>query len=303
MDSEGSYIGCPCGLETLRAQHDSLNTRVVEQLNQTQELVMLNNFSRESNEYHFKKCLQERMSDIASWRWVLEDLARRLEEAIASLKYEHNALCVVGERVHNEIVEKSEAGSRPGALSPMTDTVEHAILQEYNFLRDQKKKFAKLVLEVEKQVTALQKTKKRIEADVIHKKQALSVEESCASVSAHSSNMEGAQRNKKRGSPVGRWENRCSFLKRAGLRALSARCESVSVHSGAGAHDESELGAETTAALKQNKIARSSMAKRGETMEQERLVEARRADRLLRPGRELTRDQVDRNLSDELGRM
>lgn len=40
-----------------------------------------------------------------------------------------------------------------------------------------------------------------------------------------------------------------------------------------------------------------------ETMDQERLVEARRADRLLRPARELTKDNVNRNLIDELGRM
>lgn len=60
MDSE-SYIGCPCGVEKLRALNDRLNAKVVEQVNETQELVMLNNFARETNECQFKKCLQERL--------------------------------------------------------------------------------------------------------------------------------------------------------------------------------------------------------------------------------------------------
>lgn len=39
---------------------DKLNAKVVEQVNDTQELVMLNNFMHESDEYLLKKCLQER---------------------------------------------------------------------------------------------------------------------------------------------------------------------------------------------------------------------------------------------------
>lgn len=71
------------------------------------------------------------MSDISSWRWVLEDLAKRLEEAISSLKYEHNAVRVVSQRVQNEIDGHSQEGSRPGALKPMSDTVEQAIYQVF----------------------------------------------------------------------------------------------------------------------------------------------------------------------------
>lgn len=40
-----------------------------------------------------------------------------------------------------------------------------------------------------------------------------------------------------------------------------------------------------------------------ETMEQERVIEARLADRTLRPVGELTKDEVDRKLRDELGRL
>lgn len=69
------------------------------------------------------------MSDIESWRWVLEDLAKRLTEAISSLKYEHNAVRVVGQRIQNEIQGHSQEGSRPGALNPKSDTVEQAIFQ------------------------------------------------------------------------------------------------------------------------------------------------------------------------------
>lgn len=47
-------------LDKIRRINDKLNTKVVEQINGSQELVMLTNFARESNEYHYKKCLQER---------------------------------------------------------------------------------------------------------------------------------------------------------------------------------------------------------------------------------------------------
>lgn len=72
-------------------------------------------------------------------------------------------------------------------------------LQENNFLRDQRKKFEKLILELEKQVTSMQKTKKRIETDVLHKNQALSVEESCASIDVNTCKLEvGPKKRKKR---------------------------------------------------------------------------------------------------------
>lgn len=40
-----------------------------------------------------------------------------------------------------------------------------------------------------------------------------------------------------------------------------------------------------------------------ETMEHERVIEARLLDRTLRPPEELTRDEVDRKLREELGRL
>lgn len=69
------------------------------------------------------------MSDIASWRWVLEDLTKRLTEAIDTLKYEHNALRVVISRLQNEIDGHSRDATQPGVLSPLSDSVEEAILQ------------------------------------------------------------------------------------------------------------------------------------------------------------------------------
>lgn len=61
MNGDGYYLGCPYKVvENLKIMNDRLNAEVVEQVNDTQELVMLNNFARESNEYQFKKCLQER---------------------------------------------------------------------------------------------------------------------------------------------------------------------------------------------------------------------------------------------------
>lgn len=59
MFGETCYLGS-CDLEGLRTLNDRLNARVVEQVNDTQELVMLNSFAQESNEYQFKKCLQNR---------------------------------------------------------------------------------------------------------------------------------------------------------------------------------------------------------------------------------------------------
>lgn len=58
---EEDYLGCPFKMVTdLKNLNNKLNAEVVEQVNDTQELVMLNNFARECNEYIFKKCLQER---------------------------------------------------------------------------------------------------------------------------------------------------------------------------------------------------------------------------------------------------
>lgn len=70
-----------------------------------------------------------RISDVASWRWVLEDLSKRLEEALDSLKYEHNALRVVVQRIKDELNYHSTEGTRPGAICPLTDLVEKFIIE------------------------------------------------------------------------------------------------------------------------------------------------------------------------------
>ncbi|CAK1542579.1 unnamed protein product [Leptosia nina] len=179
MFCEDACLGYSCGLDKIRTLNDKLNAEVIEQINGSQELVMLTNFARESNEYHYKKSLQERISDVSSWRWVLEDLSKRLEEAIQVLKYEENALRVVVERIQDEIENHSKQGSKPGAISPLRDIVEEAILQEYNFLREEKRKFERLLPELEKQIAQVEKTKQRIEKDILIKEQAISVDENC----------------------------------------------------------------------------------------------------------------------------
>ena len=65
---------------------------------------------------------------MASWRWVLEDLSKRLTESIDGLKYEQNALQVIVQRVKDEIHNHSREGTRPGAICPLIDAVENAII-------------------------------------------------------------------------------------------------------------------------------------------------------------------------------
>ncbi|KAF9424411.1 hypothetical protein HW555_000550 [Spodoptera exigua] len=333
MIAEPCYLGA-YGLEDLRVLNDRLNAKVVEQVNDTQELVMLNNFAHESNEYQFKKCLQDRMSDIASWRWVLEDLNKRLTEAAEALQYEHNALRVVISRLQNEIDEHSLDASKPGALKPLSDSVEEAISQEFEFLRDEKKKFERMILALEKQSAAIEKTKKKIAADVILKEQALCIDEACAKItSGMLPKMEcGLRKKKKRSSPVTRWENRCIALKTAGLRALSNAIVTRQQVRGARVHlsiTAQAYAARVDAALRRrlnsNKIKLQDIywqkeeAMRDykalldemttteqnllETMEQERIVESRLADRSKRPPGEHIRDEVDRKLREELARL
>ncbi|KAM3965951.1 tektin-2 [Aphomia sociella] len=333
MYSEDGYLGCPSGMEHLKNMNETLNAKVIEQVNDTQELVMLNNFARETNEYQFKKSLQERISDIMSWRWVLEDLSKRLEDAIGALRYEQNALRVVVDRVHNEINEHSREASRPGALKPYSDAVEETILQEFNFLREEKKKFEKMILELEKQTTFLEKTKKRIEVDVLNKQEALSVEESCANIDINSiTKINNRKKRKRRFSPLTRWENRCASLKRAGLRALTSAIITRQQVRGARVHlsiAAQAYAARVDAALRRRLHANSSKLQElewqraeaikdiksldeemitteqslVETLEQEKLVAARLADRTLRPVKELTRDDVDMKLRNELLRL
>ncbi|XP_061380832.1 uncharacterized protein LOC116774442 isoform X2 [Danaus plexippus] len=129
MFCEDVCLGATRGIDKLRAISDELSEKVVEQLTGNQELVMITDLERESNDYQYKKCVKDRISDIASWQWVLEDLSKRLQEAIDALKYEHNALRVVVDRVQKEIKENSNDGSQRGALCPLTDDVEDSIIQ------------------------------------------------------------------------------------------------------------------------------------------------------------------------------
>uniref|UniRef100_A0A2A4JA11 Tektin n=1 Tax=Heliothis virescens TaxID=7102 RepID=A0A2A4JA11_HELVI len=338
MFAEPCYLGS-FGLEDLRLLNDKLNAEVVEQVNDTQELVMLNNFAHESNEYQFKKCLQDRISDIASWRWVLEDLTKRLTEASGALQYELNALRVVVTRLQNEIEVHSKDGSRPGILSPLSDSVEEAILQEYEFLRDQKKNFEKMIKVVEAQTAAIDKTKKRIAADVLHKERALSVEEACGKVTAAAAQdrdrgefVQRRCKKKRRASPVTRWERRCVSLKTAGLRALSNAIITRQQVRGARVHlsiTAQAYAARVDAALRRrlniNKVKLQDIYWQKEeairdykaleeeltateqnlleTMDQERIVGIRLADRAQRPPGEHIKDEVDKKLREELGRL
>ncbi|XP_052749826.1 tektin-2-like isoform X2 [Galleria mellonella] len=332
MFSEDGYLGCPKGVESIMTLNKNLNAKVIDQVNNTQELVMLNNFARETNEYQFKKCLQERISDIISWQWVLEDLSKRLNEAIGALRHEHNALRVVVQRIQNEINEHSKEASRPGALKPLSDAVEEAITQEFNFLRDEKKKFENMIPELEKQISNLEKTRKRIEVDILNKQQALSVEESCSNIDTNSTSKIISQKKRRRFSPVSRWENRCASLKRAGLRALTSAIITRQQVRGARVYlsiAAQAYAARVDAALRRRLHANTSKLhelewQRAEvikdmksldeemltteqnlldTLKQERVIVARLADRTLKPPGELTRDNVDIKLKDELSRL
>ncbi|KAJ0172626.1 hypothetical protein K1T71_011765 [Dendrolimus kikuchii] len=333
MNSNEHYLGCEYSLDSLRSLNDRLNSKVVEQLNETQELVMLNNFEHESNEYLFRKCLQERISDIASWRWVFEDLTKRLEEAISSLEHEHNALRVVIQRLKDEINGHSKEDSKPGALCPLSDIVEEAIMQEFNFLQDEKKKFENKITELDKQIVGLRKTKKRIDVDILKKQKALDVEESCINVDLEFvSRISCEKKKKRRGSPISHWEHRCATLKKAGLKALTnavivrQQVRGARVHLSIAAQAYS---ARVDAALKRRlhanrakledlKWQRAEAVKDYKSLEeelvttehnlidimdQERLTEARIADRAQRPVGELTKDDVDRKLRDDLARV
>lgn len=75
-----------------------------------------------------KGCFPPRIADISSWCWVLEDLTKRLQEAISNLQYEHNALHVVVKRIKNEI-EGPQESIKAGTFGPLTDAVEESIMQ------------------------------------------------------------------------------------------------------------------------------------------------------------------------------
>lgn len=72
------------------------------------------------------------MSDVASWQWVLKDLAKRLDESVEALKHESKALHVIIKRIDEKIHNCTSISAKPGVLNPLTDNVEEAIMQVHN---------------------------------------------------------------------------------------------------------------------------------------------------------------------------
>ncbi|XP_072945338.1 uncharacterized protein [Epargyreus clarus] len=326
MYCESACLGADGALENMRAMNERLNAMVLDQVSGSQELVMMNGFARECSEYRYKKSLQERISEVASWRWVLSDLSKRLQESIEALQHEHNALRVVVQRVEKEINNHCRENSRPGAMSPLYDQVEETIIEEFKFLRGQKRKFEKMIPDVDKQTTMLEKTKKKIVADILNKELAISVDEN---TEQNSANVKDWKKKRKKGLPIKHWEKRCGALKRAGLRALANAI--ITRQQVRGARVQLSIAAQSYAAkvdsalrrrLHANKIKLQDLEWQREealidhkclgeelttteqslleTMDQERLVEARLAQRTRRPGKELIKDDVNRQLGDEL---
>ncbi|CAH2087914.1 unnamed protein product [Euphydryas editha] len=328
MFSEEACLGTTCGIDKLRILNDELNAKVVEQINGSQELVMLASFARESNEYQFKKCLQNRISDVTSWRWVLEDLSKRLEDSVECLKYEHNALRVVVQRIKDELNYHSKEGTRPGAICPLTDIVEKFIMEEYEFLRIQKRNFENLILELDKQTYIIEKTKNKINNDVLNKIQSLTIDETCVRKDYNNVIVEDWKKNRKKGFTVACWTKHCEVLKKAGLKALcnaiitrqQIRGARVQLSFSAQAYS-TRIDAVLRRRLCSNKIKIQDLEWQREealrdytsleeelalaektligTMDQERVVEARLSDRTRRPNRELIKDEVNRKLRDE----
>lgn len=60
MFCEDVCLGATRGIDKLRAISDELSEKVVEQLTGNQELVMITDLERESNDYQYKKCVKDR---------------------------------------------------------------------------------------------------------------------------------------------------------------------------------------------------------------------------------------------------
>ncbi|XP_063622703.1 uncharacterized protein LOC134794832 isoform X2 [Cydia splendana] len=325
-----SYLGAPSGLQKLLCMNEALSAKVLEQVSSSQELLTMNDFEHQSSEYQLTKCLQERIADLESWRWVLQDLSDRLEELMQSLQYEQKALRVVVDRVKDEISRHSEEGSRPGALSPQSDPVEDAINMEYKFFQEQKGKFEKMIKELEEQIPRIEKVKKRIDVAASNKEEAIQVEQKLPEIDI--SSRTPSRIKKKSLSPLTRWERQCYALKSKGLCALSHAMSirqqvrgcrhllSVTAQSYAARVDSllkrrlylntrklEDLQWQKEEAQKDFEFLSNELTTTEqnvlETMEKVRLMEARLADRRLRPPKELTKDSVDRKLKDELQRL
>ncbi|XP_063384358.1 structural maintenance of chromosomes protein 1A-like [Cydia fagiglandana] len=325
-----SYLGAPSGLQKLRCMNEALSAKVLEQVSSSQELLTMNDFEHQSSEYQLRQCLQERIADLESWRWVLQDLSDRLEELIRSLQYERKALHVVVDRVKGEISRHCEERSQRGALSPQSDPVEDAINMEYKFFQEQKGKFEKMIKELDEQIPQIEKVKKRIDVAASNKEEAIQVEQKLPEIDIASRTP--SRIKKKSLSPLTRWERQCYTLKSKGLCALSHAMSirqqvrgrrhllSVTAQSYAARVDSllkrrlylntrklEDLHWQKGEAQKDFEFLSNELTTTEqnvlETMEKVRLMEARLADRRLRPPKELTKDSVDRKLKDELQRL
>ncbi|KAI5639800.1 tektin family domain-containing protein [Phthorimaea operculella] len=326
------YIGS-CPMYQLQVVGDDLSNRVLDKVNDTLELVMVNDFARETNENHFKRSLEERMADIASWRWVFEDLCRRLEESKTSLKYELKAGRVVEKRVKQEIEEHSKMATKPGALKPKCDCVEHVILEEYRYLKEQREVFDELCQIIEKQIANLEKLIKKIQNDILQKEETIAIEATMAEYNLKNiDKVEVKTKRKKKPFSLEAWENKCLELKREGLNALhdalltkqqvrGARVQlTIAAQSLASKVDNAirkrlhvnhikldDLKWQKQEAEKDLQALQTEQLNTEQTvvanMEQERVILARLADRSYRPDGEMTRDEVEYNLKAELGRV
>ncbi|KAJ2941207.1 hypothetical protein O0L34_g10440 [Tuta absoluta] len=330
--SYNQYIGC-CSVQTMRrlqAVGNELSNKVLDKVNETLELVMVNDFARETNENHFKRSLQDRLADIASWRWVFEDLSRRLEESKASLKYELKAGRVVEERVNQEIEDHSKMATKPGVLNPKSDCVEHAILEEYGFLKNQRAVFDELCHVIEKQMAKLDILIKKIQNDILQKDETIAME--AAMATENIDKVEVKAKIKRKPFSLEAWEHKCRELKNEGLNALNdalltrqqvrgARVQlTIAAQSLASKVDNAirkrlhanqvkvqELEWQKEEAIKDLQALQTEQMNTEQTvvanMEQERVILARIADRSYRPNGEMTRDEVEYNLKTELGRV
>ncbi|CAG5054343.1 unnamed protein product [Parnassius apollo] len=301
MFSQDALYGFTESLSWLRSMSDKLNAEVVEQVNNTQELVMKNNFMKESNEYLLKKCLEEsRISDVASWRWVLDDLAKRLEDSIDALKHESDALRVVVHRIDYEINAATSYVAKPGALSPMIDHVEEAIMQELAFLREEKRNFERMIIQVNKQIAGLEKTKKRIVDDAFNKYQAMSVDEACCHNDHKFVNIE----NNKTKKPKKAARVQLSITAQAyGTRVDSALRRRL--HSNVIKLQDLDWQREEAIRDFQSMENELTTTEKSvlDTMDRQKTVQDRLAERTLRPFGEHTSDGVNRQLRNELGKL
>ncbi|XP_041969488.1 uncharacterized protein LOC121726277 [Aricia agestis] len=323
--------GCLCEsptIENLKTTTDSLNFEVVDRVSGSQELVMLNDFTHEINDYNLRKTIEQRVSDVSSWCWVLEDLVKRLEDSLDALDHERNAVEVVTKRLEDEVQQLSLKATRPGALAPIVDCVEKAIKQEHDFLRDQKKEFEQILLEVDKEIAKVKRCKSKISKDALEKKQALAIDKMCAEKDYSDAVVEEWKKKKKREYPLRRWLSRCASVKRVGLKCLCSAL--ITRQQIRGARLQLSIAAQMYAArvdaalrrrLHQNQIKLQDLSWRKDeaqkdyetldaelvasesrllqTLDMERVANARIADRFNRPSQERILDKVDSKLRDE----